>query len=160
MPRGNGRSDRLRPGGDEGWAEAVIRDASATETALQRTEGIRGAFTTDQTERYDAIIAIDVRIFDPAGKELAYASATARHSRTVAEDATLNDRERAWYGMTDGDDSGARHRSRKRDEEEPRGGFSGKPGRDRPVYALTVPSTRLRKALHAAICSRLTNSSG
>lgn len=92
--------DRLRPGGDEGWAEAVIRDASATETALQRTEGIRGAFTTDQTERYDAVIAIDVRIFDPAGKELAYASATARHSRTVAEDATLNDRERAWYRMT------------------------------------------------------------
>ena len=60
--------DRLRPGGEEGWAEAVIRDASATETALQRTEGIRGAFTTDQAERYDAVIAIEVRIFDPAGR--------------------------------------------------------------------------------------------
>ena len=92
--------DRLRPGGDKGWAEAVISDASATETALQRTEGIRGAFTTDQTERYDVVMTVAVRIFDSAGKELANASATARHSRTVAEDATLNDRERAWYRMT------------------------------------------------------------
>ena len=92
--------DRLRPAGATGWAEAIIRNASVTETALERTEGIRGAFTTDQTERYDAEISIAVRIFDDAGNERAYASATARGSRTVAEDITLNDRERAWYRMT------------------------------------------------------------
>lgn len=92
--------DRLRAGGTTGRAEAVIRDASATETALKRTEGVRGAFTTDQAERYDAAITVSVHILDSLGKELANASATARYSRTVAEDVTLNERERVWYGMT------------------------------------------------------------
>ena len=81
-------------------AGPAIRDASATETTLKRTEGVRGAFTTDQAERYDAAITISVHILDSLGKELANASATARYSRTVAENVTLNDRERVWYRMT------------------------------------------------------------
>ena len=92
--------DRLRAGGAKGRAEVDIRDASATETALKRTDGVRGAFTTDQAERYDAAITISVHILDSLGKELANASATARYSRTVAENVTLNDRERVWYRMT------------------------------------------------------------
>ncbi len=78
----------------------MIRDASATETALKRTGGVRGAFTTDQAERYDAAITISVHILDSLGNELANASATARYSRTVAEDVTLNERESVWYRMT------------------------------------------------------------
>lgn len=92
--------DRLRAGGTTGRAEAVIRDASVTETALKRTEGVRGAFTTDQAERYHAAITISVHILDSLGKELAHASATARYSRTVAEGVTLNERERVWHRMT------------------------------------------------------------
>ena len=92
--------DRLRASGATGRAEVVIRDASATETTLKRTEGVRGAFTTDQAERYDAAITISVHILDSLGKEQANASATARYSRTVAENVTLNDRERVWYHMT------------------------------------------------------------
>ena len=92
--------DRLRAGGTTGRAEVAIRDASATETALERTHGVRGAFTTDQAERYDAAITISVHVLDSLGKELANASATARYSRTVAEDVTLNERERVWHRMT------------------------------------------------------------
>lgn len=92
--------DRLRAGGTTGRAEAVVRDASATETALKRTGGVRDAFTTDQAERYDAAITISVHILDSLGNELANASATARYSRTVAEDVTLNERESVWYRMT------------------------------------------------------------
>lgn len=92
--------DRLRAGGTTGRAEAVIRDASATETALKRTEGVRGVFTADQAERYDAAITISVHVLDSFGKELAHASATSRYSRTVAEDVTLNERERVWHRMT------------------------------------------------------------
>lgn len=93
-------SDRLRPAGRAGRAEAIVRSASVTETALERTGGIRGAFTTDRTERYDAEIAIAVHIYDDAGTERASASATVRQSRTAAEDFTLNDRERLWHAMT------------------------------------------------------------
>lgn len=92
--------DRLRADGTTGRAEAVIRDASATETALKRTGGVRGAFTTDRAERYDTAITISVHILDSLGKELAHASATARYSRTVAEGVTLNERERVWHRMT------------------------------------------------------------
>ena len=92
--------DRLRPGGSAGRAEAILRKASVTETALPRSRGLRGAFTVDQAERYDAEITIAVRIFDEAGTERASARATVRRSQTVAEDITLNERERAWYRMT------------------------------------------------------------
>ena len=93
--------DRLRAAGGAGRAEAIVRTASVTETALERSGGLRGAFTTDQTERYDAEIAIEIRIFDDAGTQRARAAATTRRSQTVSEDITLNDRERAWYRMTE-----------------------------------------------------------
>ena len=92
--------DRLRAAGASGRAEAVIENASVIETKLKRTGGIRGAFTTDQTERYDAELKVTVRILDADGTERARASSTARRHRTMPEDATVNEREGQWYRMT------------------------------------------------------------
>lgn len=92
--------DRLRAAGGQGRAEVVVLDASAIEVALKKTTGLRGALTTDQSERYDASISVEVRISDGGGRQRATASAKARRSRTVPEDITLNGREKLWYAMT------------------------------------------------------------
>ncbi len=93
--------DRLRAAGRAGVARATISRASVIEVPLKRTEGVRGVFTKDQTERYDGLIEITIRILDDDGREKASVMARAERSRTVAEDVSLIDREKAWFEMTE-----------------------------------------------------------
>lgn len=87
--------------GSANTAQVLIREASVIEVPLPRTPGIKGAFTTDQSERYDAKVAIDVRIFDAYGNFLGNAEAEALRSLTLPENATLGEREDAWFRMTE-----------------------------------------------------------
>ena len=96
--------DRLQAVGTSGVATVTITDASATESRLPRTDGIRGAFTTDQTERYTARVEMTVEAsrVDPDGaRRNGTAVAQATRSRTAAEDATMNQRETIWFEMTE-----------------------------------------------------------
>lgn len=94
--------DRLVAAGGPG-ARAVftILDAAVTETPLEPTSGVKGFFTRDQSERYDATLAVQLEVFDATGARRATTSATARESRTVREDLTLNAREQIWFDMTE-----------------------------------------------------------
>ena len=99
---GNWARDRLQatnPGSDR-RARFVILDASARETDLPRTQGVRGAFTTDQAERYDATIAVEVDILGARGFTERSVTAKASRSTTVPEGVTQNQREQAWYDLT------------------------------------------------------------
>lgn len=91
--------DRLQAVGSDGVARLVIKDASATETDLRRTPGVRGIFTTDQAERYDARVEVMIEV--RAGNRTGFASAAAQRSRSVPENATLNDRDRVQFELTD-----------------------------------------------------------
>ncbi|MEX0759292.1 MAG: hypothetical protein WD100_06910 [Tistlia sp.] len=93
--------ERLLAMGGPRRAVVTIRDASVQEVPLERTGGIRGAFTTDQTERYDGRIAADIAIFEPDGRRSAYAQAEATRSTTVPENATLAEREQIWFRLTE-----------------------------------------------------------
>src|SRR3977135_2589449 len=55
-----GRLPRDRVGAGSGTARAryPVKRASVTEAQLPRTEGIRGAFTKDQAQRYDAVLEV------------------------------------------------------------------------------------------------------
>ena len=57
--------DRLKPVGSDGIAIVTIEEASAKETELEKTEGLKGVFTTDQSERYDAVIRIKIEADNP-----------------------------------------------------------------------------------------------
>ena len=92
--------DRLRAVGADGRAELVIRDASVVEVALRKTTGLRGVLTTDQSERYDASIEVELRIIDGLNRRRGHATAIAKRSRTVPEDITMTGREKVWYAMT------------------------------------------------------------
>lgn len=95
-----GRERLLAAGGAERYVRFVVREASLTETDLPRTQGVRGALTTDQAQRYDLTLAAAVEMRAVRGG-LVEASAEARTTRfrTVAEGISLAARERAWYEL-------------------------------------------------------------
>ena len=91
--------ERLKPVGRTGEAVVTIEQATMTEERLKKTGGIRGAFVTDQTERYRGVLRMSVAVTTPRGE--AVARAAGERVRTVAEDTTLADREKVWFEMTE-----------------------------------------------------------
>ncbi len=94
-------SDRLRAAGSDLVAIFTVREASVTEVALPRTKGVKGAFTTDQSERYDARLVVELAVRNARGRTIGIATAEAVRSRTVPEDLSLNERERVWFQMVE-----------------------------------------------------------
>ena len=93
--------DRLRAVGVSGVARVIVRRASVVEMPLKRTTGVTGAFTRDQSERYEAVIDMMVELRDATGNVRVTAESTAKRSRSVSENISLNDREKIWFEMTE-----------------------------------------------------------
>jgi hypothetical protein len=94
--------DRLAAAGSNTgrYARFVITDAKVTETDLPRSTGLTGAFTTDQSQRYDLSMSAAIEIREERGNyRVGYATASTSRSRTVAEDITVNEREKVWFEM-------------------------------------------------------------
>lgn len=91
--------DRLKAGGGSGRARIVIRTASVKETELERTGGIRGWFTKDQSERYEGRLDVEVQVDRPAQGFAGSASVSVTRSTTVAEDVSLAEREKAMLDL-------------------------------------------------------------
>lgn len=92
--------DRLVAKGDRLTFRYIVRQASAIETELEKSKGVTGLLTTDQSERYEVHIVIDMQVVD--GRQIqGNATAEARRSVTVPEDITLNEREKVWYKLTE-----------------------------------------------------------
>jgi hypothetical protein len=89
-------ADRLRAVGRRGSVEVIIKDASIVEVELPRTEGVKGLFTTDQSQRYDGRIEVKIVAQAPDRLTAGYAQAAASHSNTVPEDISLAGREEVW----------------------------------------------------------------
>lgn len=93
--------DRLEAGGSGGRALFTVLDGTVTETRLETRKGLSGAFTTEQAERYDAAVEARLEVYDGSGRRTGFATARADRSKTLAEDATVNDRERLWYELAE-----------------------------------------------------------
>jgi hypothetical protein len=93
--------DRVAAAGPGGWAKVIINDASVKETALHHTHDFQSHFTVEQGERYEASIDVTIEIYTAKGFREGFANARAVHTQTVPENATLNERERFWYDLTD-----------------------------------------------------------
>lgn len=96
-------NDRLAVSGrGDHYVRFVITDARVTETQLARESGVRATFTNEQAQRYDGRIEAAVEIRQVRGNfRDGFATATATRTRSVAENITLNDRERVWYEMVE-----------------------------------------------------------
>src|SRR3546814_19657723 len=83
--------DRLVASGDRLTFRYIVREASVVEIPLPVSGGITGMLTTDQSERYEARIVVEMQVLD--GRQIqGSAKAEARRSVTVAEDSSLNER--------------------------------------------------------------------
>lgn len=94
-------TDRLKATGVNNIVRVTVVNGAVVEVPLKRTTGVSGMFTTDQSERYDGTLEIRIQIIGPRGRQLAFVSARATRSRTVPENITLADREKAWFRMTE-----------------------------------------------------------
>jgi hypothetical protein len=92
--------DRLKPAGRFRLCRVVVKDAAVVEVPLPKTGGIKGWFTTDQSERYDATVEVTVEIRDDTGRN-AYATARVKRSQTVEDGTPPNKRREVWYAMTE-----------------------------------------------------------
>ncbi|MEX2649820.1 MAG: hypothetical protein WD673_12485 [Alphaproteobacteria bacterium] len=94
--------DRLVAGGGAGTARVVLTDASGTREALATQGGVTGFFTDEQAERYGVSIVMRLEIVAEGSRYVeGHVEASARQSTTVAEDATLEERDRALYRLTE-----------------------------------------------------------
>ncbi|WP_042440245.1 hypothetical protein [Rhodospirillum rubrum] len=93
--------DRLQTSGESSLTVLMtILDASVTAKYLGVQKGLKGAFKTDQSERYDANLEATVELIDPStGITLAQASAKVWRHVTVPENASVNDRDSAWFSL-------------------------------------------------------------
>ncbi len=96
----NWAHDRLSASGGPDRAVVDVTDASVIEVALPRTSGMRGWFTTDQSERYDTTIQVTINIVDPTGLVVRTATVRAARSQSVAENISPDQRDQTWYDMT------------------------------------------------------------
>jgi hypothetical protein len=94
-------ADRLDAAGRGGIARFVIKDASATATPLGIDTGLAGAFKKEQSVRYEARIEALLEIVDERGFRKGFASARVTRTRIMAEDATLNERDKVWFELTE-----------------------------------------------------------
>lgn len=90
-------SQRLRAAGTAGILEVVVDDASVIEKELPKTEGVRGLFTDDQAERYDARLRVTMRLYagDRAISD-AEGNVNVVRARSINEKATLSEREQFY----------------------------------------------------------------
>lgn len=91
-------SSRLKAGGPQGKARVIIKDASVKEIDLDRTKGIKGWFTKDQSQKYEGKFQVDIVVEGTSRGFTGSVSAAVARSTTVAEDVTLAQREKT---MTD-----------------------------------------------------------
>lgn len=90
--------DRLQPTGfPDRRGRFISEDASVKENEIARQGGIRGAFTNQQAQLYEGSIRATLEIVDSLGlRRDAFATASAARSQSVAENASVADREQAW----------------------------------------------------------------
>ena len=91
--------ERLQARGVTNSARFTVVDAQVKESPLKVQTGITGAFKVQQSVRYDATVAGMLEIFDDRGFRRTFASARVSRSRTVPEDASINERERVQFEL-------------------------------------------------------------
>ncbi len=93
--------DRIKAAGPQGSIKVIINDASVQDVELEHPKNLQARFTTEQSARYEAVADATIEIYGPRGSREAFANAHAERTQTVSEDATLNEREKIQYDLTE-----------------------------------------------------------
>jgi hypothetical protein len=94
--------DRVKAAGNSNRSLRVtIKNARVVESELKKATGLRGMFTTDQAQRYDAELEMLIELRNDRGFREGSASAVSRRSFTVPEGITINDREKEYFKLVE-----------------------------------------------------------
>ena len=93
-------ADRLKAAGPSRRARFIVREAPVIEVRLERSGGLTGTFTVEQSERYEARLVAEIQILAEDGSVQASVTVEVTHHRTVPENVTLNERVQVWHEMT------------------------------------------------------------
>lgn len=93
--------DRVVPAGQQGYVKVTINDASIKEIELEHPKDFSSHFTTEQGQLYDAVVDVTIEIYGPRGFKDGFTNARAERTQTIAEDATINDRDRLWHDLVE-----------------------------------------------------------
>ncbi len=93
-------ADRLKAAGPLRRARFIVREAPVIEIPLERSGGLTGTFTIEQSERYEARLVAEIQILAEDDRVEASVTVEVTHNRTVPENLTLNERVRVWHEMT------------------------------------------------------------
>ena len=93
--------DRLAAKGIGNVARFTVSDATVTETVLKTEPGLKGVFHKEPSARYDGSIAGMLEILDERGFRKGFATARVSRSRSILEGASINERERMWFELTE-----------------------------------------------------------
>ncbi len=94
-------ADRLEAVGRRGIARFIIKDARGTATPLTIDKGLTGAFKKEQSVRYEASVEVLLEIVDERGFRKGFSAARVTRTRTLTEGATLNERDKTWFELTE-----------------------------------------------------------
>ncbi|MCH7864519.1 MAG: hypothetical protein IIC56_04805 [Proteobacteria bacterium] len=92
-------ADRLRAVGRSGKARLFITDARAIETPLQKKTGVVATFTKQQSYRYDLTVETVLEVSD--ARRRGRVSTRVTRFTTLSEDVTINERDQAWFDLTE-----------------------------------------------------------
>ncbi len=92
---------RLIPAGGGAHLRVTIEDARIVETPLPVNETLMDNLTVEQAARLDGYGAVSVALIGTAGDELARVRGEAMRSRSIPEDATINERRELMYQITE-----------------------------------------------------------
>ena len=93
--------DRLRKVGTRGQATYRVVEARALRVPLPRSSGINAALKTEQSDRYDLVITVELDAGNPLSGKAGTVRETVTRSQTVPENMTLNQREVVLFNMLD-----------------------------------------------------------
>lgn len=85
--------DRLRTVGKDKLMEVIIKDGSVMVTTLPKEPGLKGMMSPDPDKRYDARIAVEMRIYGGDAMSEASVYVTAVRSINVAANTSPSDRD-------------------------------------------------------------------
>lgn len=92
---------RFRAGGSDGTVTITIQDASVIGQDLNRTNGVKGWFTVDQAERFDAKVLVEMKVEGVALGSTGSGTVRVERGQTIAENVSILDRDRAWTSMSE-----------------------------------------------------------
>lgn len=94
-------NDRLVGAGREGMALMRIESAKIVEVPLAVRGGLGGVLRDDQARRFDLELKASVEAIDLTGRTTAIADVVITRSRTLNEAASLRERDRVLFEMTE-----------------------------------------------------------